>query len=343
MNHLPKFESNCGRITNIFYNVVSSRLLVTTIQLNVFDYLEKFTTADELSSFLSSHPGNTMHMLDALCACGLVEKAGDKYINTIEASELLVTGKPAYLGDWLKLADEDYRICLERLPGLILSGPKALPQKNHMNSEAYCERFTASHAASSFAGIARDMAREIATVPGFTDCHSMLDLGGGPGINAMAVVEAHDGLTATVFDRPEVVKLTERYIHKYGFEKQVTVAAGDYLKDTIGSRYDIIIITDSLYYDDHEVDVVLNKCHSALNPGGFLVSIHAVITHARTQPAHMVLGMLLDAVSGQGILPDKGFFERALVRCGFENISSKMISVGGTPMEMDVGYARSSE
>jgi predicted O-methyltransferase YrrM len=340
MNRLPEVKSNCGRITNLFYNAVASRLLITAIHLNVFDHLEEPVTAGEVASALGSYTCNTVQMLDALCACGLIKKNRKKYKNTTEAGELLVTGKPAYLGDWLKLADEDCRVCLEKLTELILNGPGVLPQKKDMNSEAYCERFTASHAASSLAGIARDMAREIAAIPGFIDCRRMLDLGGGPGINAMAVVETHDQLVATVFDRPDVIKFTGRYIREYGFDERVTVVAGDYLKDSIGSGYDFIMITDSLYYTDPEIDSVLNKCCAALNPGGFLVGIHAVLTHARTQPAFMVLGMLPDALSEQGVLPDKGFLERALSRCGFENISSRMISVGGSPMEMNIGYVK---
>lgn len=338
MSGLPKIESNCNKIINLFYNAITSRLLITGIRLHVFDQLEKAASADEVAWVLSLHPENTLHMLDALCACELAEKKDGKYKNTPEAGELLVSGKPAYLGDWLTLADEDLGRCLENLPELIRSGPDVLPQTNHMNSERYCERFTASHAASSLAGIARDMAREIAIVSGFTDCRRMLDLGGGPGINAMAVAEMNDHVTATVIDRPEIIKFTERYIRDYGFENQVTAVAGDYLKDSIGSGYDMIMITDSLYYSDQEVDGVLKKCYAALNSGGFFVGIHAVLTHERTRPAFMVLGMLPDAVCDQGVLPDQGFLERALRRCNFENLSSKMISVGGSPMEMNVGY-----
>ena len=335
---LPKIKSNCGRITNLFFTAVTSRLLITALDLKVFNYMEVPVTAEEVASALSLHPENTMHMLDALCACDMVEKNGEKYKNTTEASELLVTGKPGYQGEWLKLENEDIRICLEKLPELIRSGPSAIPEKKHMNSEAFCERFTTSHAATSLAGIARDMAREIASIPEFADCRSILDLGGGPGINAMAVTEMHNELTATVFDRPEIIKFTERYIREYGFEKRVSAVAGDYLRDHVGSEYDMIMITDSLYYTDQEVDRVLRKCRAALNPKGFLVGIHAVLTRNRTRPADMVMGMFPDVVLGRGELSDQGFLMRAMNRCGFKNVSSAMIMVGGTPMEMNIGY-----
>ena len=340
---LPQIKSNCGRITNLFFTAVTSRLLITAVQLKVFDYLEAPASAKGVASNLSLNPENTMHMLDALCACELVEKTGQTYKNTIEASELLVTGKLAYQGEWLKLENEDVRICLEKLPELIRFGAGAVPEKKHMNSEVFCERFTTSHAATSIAGIARDMACKIASIPEFVDCRCILDLGGGPGINAMAVAEMHNELMAIVIDRPEIIKFTERYIRKYGFEKRVTAVAGDYLRDTIGLGYDMIMITDSLYYTDQEVDTVLKKCHAALNPGGFLVGIHAVLTHNHTRPVSMVMGMFPDVVSGRGELPDQGFMMRALNRCGFGNVSSEMIMVGCTPMEMNIGYVYGQE
>lgn len=340
MKRLPEIKSNCKRITDLYYRAVSSRLLITALRLNIFDHLEKFTTAEQIAYTLSLDPNNTAHVLNALCACELIEKNGEKYKNTTETSELLVAGKPAYLGEWLNLTDEDVSICLEKLPKIIRSGPSVLSRKDHMNSEALCERFTVSHAASSLAGIARDIAREISAVQGFTDCHRFLDLGGGPGINAMAVAEKYDKLTATIMDRPEIVKFTRHYIRKYGFEKQIEAVAGDYLQDPIGSGYDMIMITDSLYYPDQEIDTVLKKCHDALNPCGFLVGIHAVLTHARTQPPTMVLGMLSDAISNQGMLPDQGFFEHALIRCKFKNLSSKMVVIGGISMEMNIGHIK---
>lgn len=342
MDKLPSVESDFNQLSNLYFGTVASRVLITAIGMKVFDHLERPLPSEEMAQALATDPGNTELMLDALCACHLVRKKNGIYRNCKLASEFLVCDKPTYLGEWFEQADASSRLCLESLADRIRFGPGEVLEEGHMNAEAYCERYTAAHAATSLAGIARQIAEQVAGVPGFSACRSMLDLGGGPGINAMAVVSTNDRLEATVFDRPGIVRLAERYIKKYGFSNRVKTVGGNYLKDPLEKAYDLILITDSLYYEDREVDPVLNKCYAALNPGGMLVGIHAVLTCERTSPAHLVLDLLPEAVNGQAHIPDKGFLALALDRCGFDNISSRMVTICGNPMEMNVGYTKES-
>jgi hypothetical protein len=338
MNKLPEVTSKISDLIEIFSGAISSRLLISAIKLKVFDCLEEPTLAEKVTNLLSLHFENTIHVLDALCSLGLINKHNKTYHNKKVASEFLVTGKPTYIGEWLLQTDKDIELCLEKLPDIIRFGSKVIKAPEHMNSKEYCEKFTASHAATSFAGIANDIAHNVSCIPSFKYCRRMLDLGGGPGVNAMAVVSKNTDLEATIFDRPDIVHLAENYIKEYGFGDRVKTLGGDYLKDFIGSDYDMIMITDSLYYTDSEIDAVLNKCRNALNPSGFFVGIHAVLTEERTQPAHMVLGMLPETVMNSGTLPDKGYLAKALERCGFVNISSEMVMIGGSFFEMNTGY-----
>jgi hypothetical protein len=132
--------------------------------------------------------------------------------------------------------------------------------------------------------------------------------------------------------------MARSYIRDYGFEDRVTTFGGDYLKDSLGTGYDLIMITDSLYYSDQEIDPVLKKCHASLKPEGVFVGIHAVLTDERTRPTQMVLDLLPECMTGQAHMPEKGFLANALGRCGFNGITSKMVTICGIQMEMNVGY-----
>jgi hypothetical protein len=340
MKQFPEVESEFSSIIDIFYSAVSSKLLTTAVDLEVFNHLEEPAPPTKVSDSLSLNPENTIHMLDALCALNLVKKESNVYQNQKKASEFLVKGKPTYIGEWMLITDKDVKPCLDNFSELIRSGPQAVTAPDDMNSEECCEKFTASHAASSFAGIANDIAKSVSMIPSFKNCEKMLDMGGGPGVNVMAVVSKNENLEAMLFDRPEIVRMAENYIKEYGFSDRIKTIGGDYLKDDIGSDYDMIMITDSLYYSDEEIDAVLNKCKKCLKSDGFFVGIHGVFTDERTQPADMVMGMLPEIVMNSGFLPDKGFLFKALERCGFHNVSSKMVSIGGGMMEMNVGYLK---
>ncbi|MGD9123488.1 MAG: methyltransferase [Desulfarculaceae bacterium] len=338
MAKLPQVESDFSELNNLYFGTVASRLMMTAIAMKVFDHLEQPRSSSEIAQILASDPGNTELMLDALCACDLISKKNGVYQNSQKTSDFLVSGKPAYLGEWFQQADEASQPFLASLEDKVRFGPGDAPEEENMNSEAYCEHYTASHAASSLGGIAFRIAEQIAGLPAFSDCRTMLDLGGGPAINAMAVAQENLQLRVTVFDRPSIARLAQNYIQSYGFQDRVTAVGGDYLKDSLGQGYDLIMITDSLYYEDQEIDPVLQKCRDALNPGGRLAAIHAVLTHERTRPMHLVLDLLNETMSGQARLPEKGFLVRALERCGFKDITSKMVNIGGTQVEMNLGH-----
>lgn len=81
------------------------------------------------------------------------------------------------------------------------------------------------------------------------------------------------------------------------------------------------MVADSLNSPDVEIDPVTEKCRGALDPGGKLVGIHAVLTHERPRPAVMALGLLPETPIGRGAPPDQGFLTTAMGRCGFEKVT----------------------
>ncbi len=337
MEQLPVVEPGFSHITDILYGTIKTHLLITSVEMKVFDHLEQPRTAREMAGILTSHPANTGMMLDSLCACGLVAKKDGQYINLKSTSDCLVSWKPAYIGTWIEQADGLTTPNLSTFMDRIMLGPGNPSHDEHMNSEEYCEAFTHSHAATSFAGIAHDIARSLAEIPGFDRCRTMMDLGGGPGVNAMAVVRAHGNIKAVVYDRPGIAAIARGYIEKYGFGDSVTTAEGDYLQCLPGKGYDLIMVTDSLYYEDDEVDAVIARCHEALNDDGIFVGIHAVLTHEKTMPANLVLDMLIESLNGNAALPESGFIARSMQRCGFCDVTSKMVDIAGIDMEMNTG------
>ena len=68
----------------------------------------------------------------------------------------------------------------------------------------------------------------------------MLDLGGAHGMDCIAALQKNPDMQGIVFDKPAVVQTTREIILEYGLEDRMTVLAGDYITDPIGSRYDLI-------------------------------------------------------------------------------------------------------
>jgi hypothetical protein len=87
-----------------------SAVLLSANELGLFAVLAAGPCdAGTLERRLGLLPDATADFLDAPVALGLVERSGDHYRNTLEASLFLDPGKPAFIGCWLAMASAAMR------------------------------------------------------------------------------------------------------------------------------------------------------------------------------------------------------------------------------------------
>jgi cyclopropane fatty-acyl-phospholipid synthase-like methyltransferase len=114
----------------------------------------------------------------------------------------------------------------------------------------------------------------------------MLDLGGGAGTNAIAFCQVYPQLTATVFDLPATLKLTEKTVGEAGLEPRISFVAGDFNTDTLGGPYDLVLMSDILHYQTYETNgALVNKVLAHLVPGGRLIIKDRFLDESGTGPA----------------------------------------------------------
>jgi precorrin-6B methylase 2 len=130
----------------------------------------------------------------------------------------------------------------------------------------------------------------------------VLDVGGGSGAFAMAFAKAKPGINATVFDLPNVVPLTRRYIEAEGLSARVNTAVGDYNMDPLGKGYDLVFLSAIVHSNSPAQNLqLIEKCVEALNPGGQVVVLDFIMEENRTAPAHgavFALNMLVGTEAG---------------------------------------------
>lgn len=337
MERLPEVNVSFRELYGMLIAPTKAKLLWTGIELKVFNHLSEPKTAKDVAKKIGTHLANTELFLEGLTACDLLEKKNGFYRNTPVTQEFLVEESPTYLG--LVFADQfqtDYLV-LNDLPRLVKKGPPPTLPKADMNSEEMCLKFTDAHASSERAGIAQQVAKIISGLPEFPLFRKMLDLGGGPGLIGIAAVAAHPNMNGVIFDRPAIVKVAETFIREYGMEDRVGVQGGDYKYDSIGKGYDLVLANDNLYYSKNDTDSIVKKIYEALNPAGVFISFHGGLTHERTKPDTMVLGMILDGLMGQGMLVDQGFIADSMLRVGFRSVRSRTLDTDWGAMDLDIG------
>jgi cyclopropane fatty-acyl-phospholipid synthase-like methyltransferase len=187
-------------------------------------------------------------------------------------------------------------------------------------------------------GRAQSFARIASELLEFPSFRKMLDLGCGPGLNGAAIVASHPSMMGVAFDRPTTIKMTTKVLKKFEMEDRVETRAGDYVQDSIGEGYDLILASDTLYYSQDKMDLVLSKIHTALNPGGVFLSFHEGMTHERTQPEVLVLGGIRTSLAGEDMgLFDQGVIADAMLQAGFKSVRSRTLDTDWGPLDLDIG------
>ena len=170
----------------------------------------------------------------------------------------------------------------------------------------------------------------------------MLDLGSGAGLIGIAITAEHPNMLGIIYDRPEVLEVAKCYIKEYEMEERVKIMAGDYHSDSIGEDYDLIWSSATLNFAKHDIDHVLKKIYSALNPGGVLISFYDGLTNERTRPETMVLTWLPTVVMGNDFGIDQGFIADSMLRAGFKSVRSLTLNTPTGLMDLDIGRKRQS-
>ncbi|MCA9248529.1 MAG: hypothetical protein KDA42_15495, partial [Planctomycetales bacterium] len=83
-------------------------------------------------------------------------------------------------------------------------------------------------------------------------------------------------LRATIFDRPEVLKVAEEFARDYQVADRVELIAGDMFLDAFPSDADVCLLSNILHdWDVSECRQLIARCAAALPPGGQLL-VHDV-------------------------------------------------------------------
>ena len=317
MKDLPEINVSHERLTNILYDAIPARVLLTAIELKVFSHLTEAKSAESLAREIGTHVENTRSFLDGLVANDLLRKRDGRYTNTAEAETFLVEGRPIYLGDVFRNLAEWNRPALEYLTPLVRDGEAP---ETGFRDPSLRERETEIYGNYQRAGRAQQAANLVRKLPEFPHMKKMLDLGGGAGLIGLAFVAAHPTMAGVIFDRPEVVEVAQRFIRESELEDRVTVMGGDYEEDPIGEDYDLVWTSFALNFFRGNLDPIMGKIHAALKPGGIYVSLAEGLREERTKPTLLVNSMLLGR---SDLMFDEGEIAQAMLRAGFRSVHSR--------------------
>ena len=69
----------------------------------------------------------------------------------------------------------------------------------------------------------------------------------------MEFVSRKPGIEATVFDLPNVIPITQKFIEKEGFAGKIKTYAGDYTTDDLPEGFDMVFLSAIIHSNSLEV------------------------------------------------------------------------------------------
>lgn len=297
-------------LRRLYSGFMTSRVILTANNLGVFDHLKKSASAAAVAKKLKTNARAMEILLDALTGIGLVIKARDgKYRNAPVSTRYLVKGARLYQGDIIRHSSGMWE-GFSHLDEVVRTGRPAERRRDHEAFIMGMHNLTILRTDSLLKAI------------GFKDVKTMLDLGGGPGTNAMAM--AKKGVKATIFDMPATITIARKVARREG-GKGISFISGDFHKDSIGSGYDLILLSQIFHaFSIKENIALLKKCMTALNPGGRVVVQEFPINETRTAPPHSAIfsvNMLVGTPNGRCYTTKE--IKKWLSGTGFKKIAVK--------------------
>lgn len=262
-------------------------------------------------------------MLTLFSAMGLLEKSDAGFALTEMARQHLVGSSPWNIGPYFD-SIKDRPVCRDLVEVLRTGKPSSWASlKNEkewakaMETDVFANQFTAAmDSRGVYLGPA--MAERL----DLSGRRRLLDIAGGSGIYACAIVARHPHLKATVFERPPVDRITFRSLSARGFADRIDISTGDMFADPFPKDCDIHLLSNVLHdWDVDRVEFLLQKSFAALPPAGMIVVHDAHLNPAKTGPLPVAAYSALLMTITEGRCYSEKEMTDFLTKAGFSRVT----------------------
>ncbi|QSZ26781.1 class I SAM-dependent methyltransferase [Aceticella autotrophica] len=291
----PPLYDQSGFLREIASGFEKAQVFFTALELKIFNYLDEFKTARDIAQEIKTHDVLTEKLLDILVAEGLLIKNGEYYKTRPELSPFLNESGP-YFARYLAFSLEDRKDWMN-LRQYLYEGVKE-KSKNRETNHDYDKECIDWIARGAMLGRLQATLKIIKELPEFLKAEKLIDLGCGHGLFGIGLAQENPKLKVILFDRPHVAKVAQEYVNKYYLTDRVKVWAGDYIKDNLGSNYDIAFCSLSFDGNKEESISFFSKINNILNKKGLFILQTFTINNDKTGPISTLLWDLKETIDG---------------------------------------------
>ncbi|PTN02042.1 O-methyltransferase [Mangrovibacterium marinum] len=202
-------------LKELVYAFQKSRILLTGFELDIFTQIdESGATSEQLAVKLQVDHHACDRLLNALASLGFLEKHNQRFFNTADSFNLLSRKGSQYQGGLMH--SNHLWDSWSQLTTVVESGVPAHSTQINVRGQDWLSAFiTAMHDRAI-----KQAPQQLAHLD-LADVKTVLDVGGGSGAYSMELIRKKPEISATVFDLPNVVPITNEFIRKEGFREKI--------------------------------------------------------------------------------------------------------------------------
>ncbi|HWQ66562.1 MAG TPA: methyltransferase domain-containing protein [Methanospirillum sp.] len=239
------------------------------LQLGLFDWMAASgpATPEEISAGTGVDTDYISALLGMLFYLDIVRRSDDKYLVSPSANLHFVSTSDYYQGDVIMA------LASETSPWYDLKGYLTRPEKMKTFEPATVEN-AAAQAEQEIRGMVRNIATVMSRWAGFKESESLLEIGTGHGLYAIAACQIHPTLSAMVCIQPESAEILQKNISRFGMEGRITPCSG--ISDSLNraGQYDMILASHSLYGNQSRLVEIISDIAAHTREGGLFISNH---------------------------------------------------------------------
>lgn len=289
-------DTEADRILQLCFGSLLTQLVGVAAELGVADFLvEGPRPIEELAAATETVADPLFRVLRALAAHGIFTEVEPRTFALTPTATALRQGVPGSMRDLARYFGMPSRN--HAFVELLQSVRTGEPAFNHVHGTDYWS-YMAGHPddAAIFDNAMGNLARQVHALTlqtcDLSDSRHLIDVGGGHGHLAAALLGRYQELAAVVFDLPHVVAGAEKVLADAGVSHRANTVGGDFFT-AVPEGGDAYVLSMILHdWDDARAAAILTNIRRAMDPAGKVIVVDAVIPEGD----HPHFGKLLDIV-----------------------------------------------
>lgn len=275
------------RINELSSAAYKSFIFLAGMQLDVFTLLsEKQFTSKQLADIMKVKENHLERLLYALVSIGLLQLENNKFMNTQEAEQCLVKGKPDYLGNYVYvnpgLNYMNWGTGVHIADSIRKGEPHNLYDYQAASYEQHLEGFRGTMPVAVKAG------EELAKWFDFSDVNTVVDVGGASGGLAIALKKAYPHLSLRVDDLPSIVPVTETILRENN-ASDIEVNVWDIVEGPLTKTCDVAVLRAVIQViSPEDARIGISNVAESINSGGYMIIVGHVLDDSRISPIEEV-------------------------------------------------------